>query len=158
MKITAQQMRESRESYNAAVKAHRLDGFCEVRRAPVQMFAGTPMALISDIQLKNGPQRVSVVDLTDRINDERPFLQAALFGGASWKTGRPALDENGEFDHGVYALIIFPDEGSIALVCEDGGSFQCADGEIIVSLTPGSPNQQQQLQQDMLDEYADSLG
>lgn len=159
MKITATQMRASRDDYSQAVKTAKLNGFCDVRRVPVEMFEGTPFAILFPIALKNGPQRVSVIDLADHIGAEvRPCLQVALFRDNSANDLRPALNDNHEFSGNVYALAVFPDEGAIGFLCEDGAVYQSGDEEIIVHVGRGSSAEQRELAETMLDEYADSLG
>jgi len=136
---TATEMRKNRFVYTEAIKKLSLGGFCDVVRVPVQKFFDAYYALLFPLVLKEGYQTSSVIDLTDYMNHENNFLRVALFADSTvWnvdENSRPKTDENGDFSSDVCILAVFPEEGRVGFVTEDGTVFQSGDIDIKISMS-----------------------
>lgn len=133
--ISVQELRDSYDAFKAYSRACKATAKLE----PVYTWGEYKYILVYPLKLTPGPQRVTVIDITDRPD-------VALFAGM-WP-------DQGERNK---ALVLYPDEGHTAILCEDGIEAWVYYSEIVVRMFPGTYDDFRNLRNQMDDELQDAV-
>ena len=116
--MNAKEMRESWDSFQEYKK--NVEKYATLRLCPVRTWFDREYIVIGDFKLIPETQVLDVIDITSTPDIAR--------FSAFWP----------QYDTGTHALVIFPDEGSIHVLLEDGCEYRVYTGALPVQVIPPS--------------------
>ncbi|MFA5376420.1 MAG: hypothetical protein WC455_11805 [Dehalococcoidia bacterium] len=115
--------------------------YAEVSRHPVVEWGDCKYILTGKIKLQQGLQRLEVIDVTNLSN---------LLLVHEW----PGISASIPCDH---AIVIWPDEGHISVILNDGSNQWVHLADLAIHVIPGTASDAKQVQEQQLDELEASI-